>query len=36
MVTKLTCEKDGNFIDYIHYNYAIIYIDEQELECKIK
>ena len=36
MVTKLTYEKDGNSIDYIYYSYTIIYIDEQELEGKIK
>lgn len=36
MVTKLTYEKDGSSIDYIYYGYTIIYIDEQELEGKIK
>lgn len=36
MVTKVTHEKAGNFIEYLYYNYAKIYIHEQELEDKIK
>lgn len=36
MVTKVTHEKAGNFNEYLYYNYAKIYIHEQELEDKIK
>lgn len=36
MVTKVTHEKAGNFIEYLYYNYAKICIHEQELEDKIK
>ena len=36
MVTKVTHEEEGNFIEYLYYNYAKIYIHEQELEDKIK
>lgn len=36
MATNLIHEKEGNFIEDLHNNYAKIYIHEQEPEGKIK